>query len=318
MTFKKMDKTALPPRLWLLYSHPGAGKSTFAAQMRTPMLVIDADHRFAEVAHWAGGDVLSLSDEPTDHIDPERISDLLKRSMPGSGVKSIVVDSLTSIITPHVVEAILDNDAGRNKNMVAAFKPKAMTMRLLQFAITNQGTDCLWIYHLRSGRNASAQLVDSTTVSITELARIRLSTNMRLQIIEQGNKRGIQVMWARKGRSGMTLWDETGCWAGMPERIELEVYGGLTIAEMDQIADTDPTSFTGPDDAIGWGFETGLFRDACHAKNAYAKCKEDGKPADAPAMWGLWLAEINKRRVEQAKLAGVNPPTSAAPEAGVF
>ena len=47
-----------------------------------------------------------------------------------------MVDSLTAIITPLITAAILNNDAGRNKNKVASFKPKALAMRLLQDAIT--------------------------------------------------------------------------------------------------------------------------------------------------------------------------------------
>ena len=48
MAFQKMNKTAFPPRQWALVGYPGSGKSTFAAQMRGPLLVVDADHRFAD------------------------------------------------------------------------------------------------------------------------------------------------------------------------------------------------------------------------------------------------------------------------------
>ena len=48
MAFKKMEE-GFPPRQWALVGQPGSGKSTLAAQMRAPLLVIDADHRFAEV-----------------------------------------------------------------------------------------------------------------------------------------------------------------------------------------------------------------------------------------------------------------------------
>lgn len=305
MSFTKMDKTALPPRQWALVSHPGMGKSTFATQMKGPILPIDADHRFSEVAHWATGDVFQLSDEPTDNANVERINVLLKKNMPDSGIKTIVVDSLTSIMAPIVTEIQLDNDAGRNKNMVAAFAGKALALRLLQDSVTSWGVDTLWIFHLRMGRDEKAKIVESTTISAVELARLRRSLNMQLRIVEQGGKRGVTVDWARRGRSGMTLFDDTGCWRGMPERIELEVYGGLTIVEMQKIATADPVSFTSPEDAIGWGFETGLFKDACHAKNAYEKCKEDGRPTSAAGMWSLWLACINQRREEQAKLLGV-------------
>ena len=43
MAFKKMTKPEYPPRLWALVGYPGSGKSTFATQMRAPILVIDAE-----------------------------------------------------------------------------------------------------------------------------------------------------------------------------------------------------------------------------------------------------------------------------------
>lgn len=72
MTFKKMTPAQYPPRLWALVGRPESGKSTFAAQMRVPLLAIDADHRFAEVVHLVDGDVYELSDIPTysDLIPP--------------------------------------------------------------------------------------------------------------------------------------------------------------------------------------------------------------------------------------------------------
>ena len=58
MAFKKMVKPQYPPRHWSLVGYPGSGKSTFAAQMRGPKVVIDADHRFTEVLELAQEDVL--------------------------------------------------------------------------------------------------------------------------------------------------------------------------------------------------------------------------------------------------------------------
>ncbi len=298
MAFKKMDKTIFPLRQWALVGYPEAGKSTFAAQMRGPLLPIDADHRFAEVAYLAEGDVFELSEDAADYMNAERIAALLNENMQGSGVKTIIIDSLTSIITPLVVEAILDNDAGRNKNRVASFKDKALAMRLLQDTITGFGVDTLWIYHLRSGLDAGARQVESMTISTVELARLRRSLNMQLRIIEQAGKRGIKVDWARRGRSGMTLWDDTGCWRGMPEKIETAVYGGLTTDQMNALEKQTPTSFSGPEEAIAWGVEQGVFRDAVHAKNAYDKVKTERKPQTAGEMWRLWGEDVERRKVQ--------------------
>ncbi len=297
MAFKKMDKIQYPPRQWALVGYPGSGKSTFAAQMAGPLLVVDADHRFAEVARFANDEVFQLSDEPSDNVNAERIAALLKENMSGSGVKTVVIDSLTSILSPLIVEAILDNDAGRNKNRVASFKDKALAMRLLQDTVTGWGVDTLWIYHLRSGLDGQAREVESTTISVVELARLRRSLNLQLRLIQDQNRRGVYVEWARRGRSGLTLWDETGSWRGMPEKIEAAVYGGLTSEEMNNLEQDSPAAFSGPEDAIAWGVEQGCFRDTVHAKNAYDKIKRDKKPQTAPDMWQLWINEVEQRKL---------------------
>lgn len=301
MGFKKMDKTAavLPPRQWALVGFPASGKSTFAAQMAGPLLVIDADHRFREVARLAADDVFQLSEEPADNVDVERIAALLRANMPDSGVQTVVIDSLTSILSPLIVEAILNNDAGRNKNRVASFKDKALAMRLLQDTVTGWGVDTLWIYHLRSGLDGQARQVESTTISVVELARLRRSLNLQLRIVEQGDKqRGVKIEWARRGRAGQTLWDDTGCWQGMPAKIEAAVYGGLTTDDMEQIEKGAPRGFAGPEDAIAWGVEQGCFRDAVHAQNAYDKLKREQQPQTAPAMWQLWIDAVAQRKAE--------------------
>ena len=45
-----------PPRRWSLVAFPGDGKSSFAAQMKKPILPIDVDARFSEVFALAGGE----------------------------------------------------------------------------------------------------------------------------------------------------------------------------------------------------------------------------------------------------------------------
>lgn len=52
--FQRLTTPAYPRRQWSIVGHPGSGKSTFAARMRAPLLAIDADHRFDEVAHALG------------------------------------------------------------------------------------------------------------------------------------------------------------------------------------------------------------------------------------------------------------------------
>jgi len=217
--------------------------------------------------------------------------------MAGSRVRTIVVDSLTSIISPLVTAAILDNDAGRNKNRVSAFKAKALAVRLLQDNITGCGVDCLWVYHLRSGMDGKARKVESTSISTVELARLRRSLNLSLRVVVEDGKRGIVVDWARNGRSGQTLWDKSTHWAGMPERVEAACYDGLSEDEQTDIEGSTPLSFANSDEAIAWGWKSSsAFRDALHAKNAYEKLKSEKKPKTAEQMWSLWVDNVTARQ----------------------
>ena len=300
MAFPKMQSNGYPRRLWGLYGFPGSGKSTFAARMRGPILAVDADHRFDEVSRLAGAGVYGLSEAPADNVTPERIATLLRVNMPGSDVRTVVIDSLTAILAPLVTRAILDNDAGRNKNRAAAFKDKALAMRLLQDSVTGWGTDCLWIWHLQSGRNAQAEECETATVSRTELARLTRSLNMMLRVVEESGRRGVYVDWARRGRSGLTVWDASGTWQGIPEAIEKAVYDGLTEADRNRIEAATPTTFAGPEQAIAWGLEQGCFQALQHARNAYDKIKAEHKPATAGDMWALWIADVTARKAARA------------------
>lgn len=316
MAFKRLEAAAYPRRLWGLYGFPGDGKSTLAARLRGPILAIDADHRFDEVARLAGGNVYALSDNPADNLDPERIAAQLRANMPGSGVRTICIDSLTAIMAPYTVQAILDNDAGRNKNKMAGFKSKALALRLLQDSVTGWGTDCLWIWHLQQGRNEKAEEVTTATVSRTEIARLTRSLNMMLRVVREGDRRGVHVDWARRGRAGLTIWDDTGTWAGLPEAIERAVYDGLSAEDQKRIEEGTPAGFAGPEQALAWGLEQGCFRDAVHAGNAYDKLKAEHRPSSAAAMWALWIADVQARKAAQPAGAAQPGPTDgqAQPE----
>lgn len=294
MPFKKMQPTR-PPRLWSLVGRPGSGKSTFAAQMRAPILAVDSDHRFAEVLHLVSGDVYQLSDQAADNVNADTITRLLAENMPGSDVATIAVDSLTAIITPLVVQAMADKDAGRTKNLAAAFRQKALAMRQLQDGLTRWGCDVLWIYHLLDARDEKAEAITRATISQTELARLVRSINLQLEIVQDGDQRGIKVVWARCGRSDIVLWDDTGRWAGMPDRIEEAVYAGLSLAEQEHLEQVAPAVFPNPETAINWGFEQGVFGALQHARNAYNKLKREKKPQNAREMATLWVNDIQAR-----------------------
>lgn len=324
MSFKKIDPNATPRRLWSLVGFAGSGKSTFAMQMRGPILVVDADHRIAEVASLAAAGVYTLSDRPTDNVIVEQIAAALRQNMAGSDVRTICIDSLTAILLPLVTRAVMDNRAGLNKNKSAAFLDKALAARLLADAISMWGTDVLYIYHLQEGRDEQARAVTTATISRTELARLQRNLNLSLRLVQEGERRGVMVDWARRGRSGITLWDDTGCWRGMPEKIEQAVYGGLTKAEQDKIEQAIPTSFPSAEAAIAWAVDYGAFSTIQHSRNAYDKVKREQQPANAREMWELWIHEATSRKAEgehraaeAARLAAepATGPAGAAPDA---
>ena len=299
MPFVKKQIPQYPRRYWELVSRAGAGKSTFLTQMRAPLLPIDADHRIDEVA-YLNPNMLELSSNPSDHNSPSRIAEILNQNMPGAQVGTIAVDSLTAIIAPLVTKAMNDKDEGKSKNLYAGFKAKAQAMRTLQDAVTKWGCDVLWIYHTEERRDGEGNLRTRDTISKTEIAGLMRSINLRLEIVieDKTQKRGIKVRWARRGRSGMTLWDETGKWLGMPEKIESAVYDGLSIAEQDAIETATPHSF--PDDAtaIAWGLEQGAFTALQHARNAYEKLMRDhgADTLEGEDKAALWIADVAARK----------------------
>ena len=297
MAFKKMKKPQYPPRHWSLVGYPGSGKSTFAAQMRGPKVVIDSDHRFTEVLDLNDDDVFALSDDPQDNVDTDNISRCLYQNMPNSGVKTIIVDSLTAIITPIVVKVMLDKEKGRTRNLMAGMKEKAMAMRQLQDAVSRWGTDVLWIYHLQDARDGKAKEITRNSISETELSRLLRSINLQLKVVQTGNKRGIEVLWARRGRSGITVWDETGNWKNMPELIEKAVYDGLTQQEKEKIEAATPIVFPNAETAINWGYEQGAFSTIEAARRCYETLKKEECPQTAQEMALLWATEVRSRKL---------------------
>lgn len=300
MAFKEMKAPQYPPRQWAIYGAAGSGKSHFASQMKAPSLVIDSDARFTEQLSHAAGTVYQLSDEHTDNTDPDNIARLLSENLPGSGVRTIVVDSLTAILRPHINAAMSDIEHGRAKNKIAAFRGKAMTMSLLQDAVTGSGVDTLWIWHTHESMNAQAQKIMRASIPETELVRLRRSLNAILRLdVDADGKRTVLVEWARNGKSGIKLVDMAGGWRGMPEAIEAAMY-----AEGIKDAGT-PTQFSGPVEAIAWGFEQGCFRDALHSKNAYEETKRLKQPKTAAEMARYWIEEVESRIAEQATVEPV-------------
>lgn len=305
MAFKKMQAPQYPPRQWAIYGGAGSGKSHFASQMKGPALVIDADARFTEQIRNAVGEIYQLSDEHMDNADPNRIVELLKSNLPGSGVRTIVVDSLTAIMRPIINQGLVNAETAKNK--ISVWRDKALAMSRMQDAVSSSGCDSLWIWHTHETMDANAKRIMRASIPETELVRLRRSLNMILRIdVGADGQRSVLVEWARNGKSGIRLADDAGGWHGMPERIEAAVYAdGVKTGQT-------PTGFTSSTDAIAWGNEQGCFRDARHAQNAYDKCKRNAQPTNAAEMWAAWIADVQQRVA--AKAAG-QPVDDAEPEA---
>lgn len=300
MAFQKMQKQKYSPRLWGLVGYPGAGKSTFATQMKTPLVVVDADQRFSEVFPLVNGDVYRVSEVPHENTDPHAIVRNLDANMPALYAHgTIVIDSLTAILAPRVVAAMVAKERGEVKSLGAAFKDKALAMRELQDGVTRWGCDALWIFHLHDARDDKGNAQTKATVSALELVRLTRSINMQLQVVQDGTKRGIKVAWCRSGRDGMTLWDESGKWIGMPERIEAAAYDGLSSAAMERKETSAPEMFPSPEVAIAWGIDQGAFENEAHARNAYDKIKCEQNPQNARHMASLWCADVQRRIAEK-------------------
>ena len=307
MAFTKMNKTQLPPRMWALVGYPGAGKSTFSTQMRGPLVVIDADQRFTEVAHLVNEDIYPVSSVAHEHTDPHAIAKRLNENMPEAlatpaRVGTIVVDSLTAIIAPRVVQAMVAKAEGETENLSAAFKDKALAMRELQDAVTKWGVDTLYLYHLHDARDSKGKEQTRATVSALELVRLTRSINMQLEIVADAKnpqRRGLKIVWARRGRQDVILWDESGVWKDMPARIERAAYEGLTHADMDRIENSTPAFFASPEVAVAWALEQGAFDSDAHARNAYEKVKREAQPKSAKEMAALWIADTQRRLDEK-------------------
>ena len=294
MAFRTKKKPRYPRRLWSLVGFPGDGKSTFAARMTAPLLVLDSDHRFDEVMHLVAGDVLELEDRRDNALVP-RIVDELARHMPEEQVATIVVDSLTQIISPLVQRGVQANLDGENKNKMASFVAKATAMKLLQDGVSRWGTDVLWIYHLQHGRDARAQAQTTTSIPATELARLQRNLNARLRVVRKQKQLGIEVEWCRTGRQGMTLWDESGGWEMMPERLEEAMYEGVEQERQARKA----SRFSGPEEALAWSVAQGAFESVEAARLAYDRVKAARRPANAAEMWELWTMEVRSQLVPE-------------------
>ncbi|MHB8408334.1 MAG: AAA family ATPase [Acidiferrobacterales bacterium] len=223
-------KPGIPPRHWGLVGPANAGKSTFLAAMRTPLLIADADHRFTEVAN-NGVDAYLISDSPAEMRDPAVITRIL-RERGAEGAGTVCVDSVTAIITPYVRLAMADNRAGKSKNKAAPFVEKSTAMALLQDAVIGTGCDAAFIWHVERAMDDKGVWSKHHTLPETERRRLMRSLNMVIELRNEGGQRSARITWSRKGPKDIVIVDEQGFWRGVPERIEEAVYGVAGAAKV--------------------------------------------------------------------------------------
>ena len=230
--------------------------------------------------------------------------------MPGSGVATIVVDSLTAIITPLVMKAIAAKESGDIKNLMGGFKEKAVAMRELQDAVTRWGSDVLWVWHQYDARDESAKKIVRESLSPTEVVRLHRSVNAQMNIVtDERGRRGVRVIWCRQGRSGFTLWDKTTSWKGMPEELDVAMYDLLTPEEQKRIAEAVPDVFQSHEAAVAWAVEQeGAFKAITHAQNAYKKLLREHQPITMVAFSPLWVADVRRRQQQPGLLNGIEVP----------
>lgn len=224
----KLLKPAYPVRQWALIGRRGAGKTAFIGAMRQPILMIDADRHAQDLAN-RGAQVCLLSDNPQDMSDPLRVHDLLKTEGSG-GCRTVAFDSLTQITDSLVASAMEANRRGINKNKAAAFTPKADALRLISSGMTACGIDAVYVWHVEDARDKDGNVIVRPTLSQTERERLQKVLTAIIEIGENVNGRYAKVLWSRSGPKSAVFHDESGFWAGVPDRIEQYLYPEVSAA----------------------------------------------------------------------------------------
>jgi hypothetical protein len=310
--------------MWALIGAANTGKSTFVAAMKDPVVVIDPDGRFNDVAEMmsaSGQDAYSLSNVAADHHDALTIQKALEKNMPGARIGTIALDSMTSLLEPLITRIMLEIEQGKHKNRAVAWRPKAETVRLITHSMAKWGTDVVYIYHEQDNVDAQGQSGTRRTVTELEESRMMMNLTARIRLDQDKDGRFAEVIWSRTGRTGK-VYDEEGMWTGVPELIDDLIWGGLTEQEQDIADGKAPDLFTDATHAIAWGFAQGCFRDMQHSKNAYNKVKEEVQPKNAMEMRNAWTNDVD-RRVREAELSdeerfALEPEAEEEPEVKAY
>mgnify|MGYP001459865107 CR=1 FL=1 len=279
------------PRRWALASYAIHGKSTFAMKMRQPNLILDYDLRSADVVHHAKNpdQILRLPNEAL--LDVRETVSMLDKGVPQSGIKTITVDSITAFIKEYVNEAILESKEASVKNKQSAFIEKGVVMSLLQDAVCKFGTDVLLIWHKEDSKFNNED-VTKETLSAQEYKKLLRNLTAKLEIFDAGNgKLGMRVENLRP-RPGFDVFaefiDETGCWDGMPERIDAFLATGKAQPDTKAAPASASVPFRTKEEAIAFAVKEGYFPEATKAEEAYNKVRQNKAPKTASEMFSYY------------------------------
>jgi hypothetical protein len=279
--------------------------------LRPLIIPIDADQRLEDIEHIVDpATLVHFSDDPQDHVDPDRMLERLKTLMaeakPGE-VGTIAYDSVTTpwkIVTGEIQAEL---DAGKHKNRIAPQARKANAMSDISL-IGQYGTDVVWTLHHFTHFDQNAQKGTRVSISESELQRFMYQVNMELHFFTEGGRYGLRIAACRLRPEWepKVIWDKRGnFWRGVPEAIEQAVYGSVPPDEQERIAAGRPAYFTTPELAIDfgvnfhevigevtiWAFEDpttpqGLKAATAHATNAYHKLRsEQVEPVVSDKAW---------------------------------
>ncbi len=221
--FPKFPTRSVPPRRWGVYGPANTGKSTFLSALHQPLLVIDPDGRFSEVAGRCR-DPHQISTQPREHRDPLAIHRILSSS-DCSQFATVALDSLTAILEPLKAAIMEENARGMHKNKSASWARKASTLRLIVDSMVGCGLDMALIWHSENGSDAYGKQQTRQTLTKVEGRRILRCLNAIIRLEHVNGRRVAHVTWSRNGVQGAVIEDTDGYWRGVPERIEQALYG---------------------------------------------------------------------------------------------
>lgn len=304
------------PVKWELKGKSLSGKTSLLAEL-SPVdkltIVIDADNQFGSglTKENAKKEIYPLSDNPADMREVARIEKKLNEVCPTlQNLGMIALDSATPIVEREITRIQNDISTGKVKGNVTAYGSKARLMKTLRDALDRWGVEVVWVYHVQETTDLDGNKKESQSVTDTELLRLNKNITVTLEVvIDNSGKRGVKVHKARRGRSNIVVWDDSGQWVNFRQKLEDAIWGGLSESEQVELENAIPSTFTSPDQAKRWALEFSeangnFFKDAVHVGNSYDKLKAELKEQladdlNAEIMYSSWIAKVLEKQTTE-------------------